>query len=94
MAFLTKVYVDELRNMNLIERTDFTKLSKLSRKAGIKNGKGYTRPTFSNVINKRQTTTDEVVELIKTFYDDKAKNVKQLHDSLKVMKQNLTAAAI
>lgn len=94
MAFLTKTYVAELRKMNLIERTDFTKMALLSKKAGLKNGKGYTRPTFSNVINKYLTTTDEVVELIKTFYDDKAKGVKQLHDSLKVMRQNLSAAAI
>jgi hypothetical protein len=92
MAFLTKTYVEELRKMKLIERTDFTRLSALSKKAGLKGGVGYSRPTFSNVINGRNTTTDDVVALINTFYDDKAKGVKQLHSSLKTMKQNLSEA--
>ncbi len=90
MAFLTKIYVEELMKMKLIERSDFTKLSALSKKAGLKNGGGYTRVTFSNVINRNLTTTDEVVALIKKFYDDKAKSIRQLHESIKVMKENLS----
>lgn len=89
MAFLTKTYVTGLKKLKLLERTDFTKLSSLSKRAGLKKGKGYSRPTFSNVINKSFTTTDEVVALIKTFYDDKARSIKQLNESLKVMEENI-----
>lgn len=96
MAFLTKTYVAELRKMKLVERTDFTRLSILSKKTGLKNGNGYTRPTFSNIINKpgRYATTDDTIALIKTFYADKAKGIKNLHDSLKIMKENLSTAGI
>lgn len=94
MAFLTKTYVAELRKMKLIERTDFTRLSNLSKKAGLKKGTGYTRPQMSNVVNKQFSTTEEVVKLIQVYYADKAKGIKQLHDSLKVMKENLSTAEI
>jgi hypothetical protein len=51
MAFITQEYYQELKKNKMIERNDYTNLSKHSREIGLKDGKGYSRQTFRNVSN-------------------------------------------
>lgn len=95
MAFLTKTYTHGLKKIGLIERNDFTILAGLSKKAGFRNGKGYTRVTFSNVINrpKEHCTTPEIIFLIINYYKEKASNIKAMDNSIKKIQNELKKTA-
>lgn len=92
MPYITKEYKDFLQENHLIERWDNTKLSALSAKAGIKEGAGLHRKTFFNIMEKGHFCSDEIFEMIKTFYDRKFDFVKEQSLSVKKMKKQLSNA--
>jgi hypothetical protein len=89
MAFITQEYYQELKKNKMIERNDYTNLSKQSREVGLKDGKGYSRQTFRNVLEKGFTTIPEMVELILNYYTPKAEALKKQRESIHEMKKKL-----
>jgi len=92
MAFITREYYNELKKYKVIERNDWTNLSRQSAEIGLKDGKGYTRQTFRNAVELGYTTTDEIVELTMSYYSPKVEAIKKQRDAVKEMKKKLATA--
>jgi hypothetical protein len=89
MAYITKDYYEFLKENGIITRNDYTNLVQLSRQAGLKNGKGYTRQTFMSIIKNGNTCTDEVAEFIRGYYEPKVEALKAQFEAVVKMRKSL-----
>ncbi len=90
MAFISREYYQELNANDLIEHGDWVKLHRMSKEIGIKNGNGYAPATFRNAVVEAFTTTDEVVELIKSYYEPKVESIRLQRLAVKDMRKKLS----
>jgi hypothetical protein len=91
MAYITKEYYEFLTEHAIITRNDYTNLSSLSKQAGFKNGKGYTRQTFMKVIKEGNTCTDELAQFVRNYYEPKVEALKAQLDAVTKMRKTLEA---
>jgi hypothetical protein len=71
MAHITKEYYEALKDHDLIVKHDWTNIARLSAQAGFQKGKGYCRQTIATVVKKGINTSDELVMLIRSYFEPK-----------------------
>lgn len=71
MAYITKDYIDALKNSNLLNKDDAGKIADKTKAAKLNNGKGYSRQTIRNILYCGYTTTEDMVRLIMDYFIDK-----------------------
>jgi len=69
MAYITRQYYESLKEKELIQKGDWVSISTLTRHAGLRRGKGYTRQTVQKVVAEGINTSDEMVALVRIFYE-------------------------
>ena len=85
MPKITKEYYDSLVQANLIMRGDWVNIAKFTKQAGLQNGKGFTRHWVRQVTTKNLDTSEELVQLIRSYYEPRlAAHQQQLKVAKKI----------
>ena len=86
MAYITKEYYESLKEKELIQIGDWVSLSTLSKQAGLRRGRGYTRQTIQKIVADGINTSDEMVALIRTFYEGRIRAFDEQLEMAKTIK--------
>jgi hypothetical protein len=92
MAHISKEYYETLKEKKLIVHSDWTNLARLSATAGFRNGKGYCRQTIAGFVKRSIKTSDEMVMLIRSYYEPKVDAYEQQQEMAKTIKVRMAFA--
>lgn len=73
---IDKEYLDALKQAGLLDRYDPKEISSITRKSGIRNGRGYSAEQIRNFLYRGHTCTDEMVTIFIAYFDRKAEMKK------------------
>lgn len=86
MAYITKEYYESLKEKQIIQFGDWLSLSKLSKQAGLRKGKGYTRQTVQKIVAEGINTSDEMIALIRMYYEGRIRAFDEQLEMAKTIK--------
>lgn len=71
-------YFNALKKNGLFESFDVSKIAKLTKERGMRDGKGYTNEAIRNFLTRQYTCSTQIVSLVTEYYDAKLQLHKQL----------------
>ena len=94
MAYITKDYIEALKNSDLLNKDDVGKIADKTKALKFNNSKGYSRQSIRNMLYCGYTTTDEMVKLIMEYFSDKKKAIDKTIAEQKKFAESLTAETV
>jgi hypothetical protein len=76
---ISKEFLESIKEKKLYDNNDVSKISLMTKEAGLNKGKGYGNEHVRNFLLRQFTCSKEVMELIINYYEAKHSMIKDLN---------------